>query len=127
MKDKNQTNTIMEDQATYKTQNWRRWHLKQLAPLSTDLEKELCEEWQMLANDSVYTEIGWGLMSAHVNTGHKFKKLHALGYFESIFTGPGNYHAIGLHRTPYSMAILILEMDHDRLQQEAVKTEGGEG
>ena len=118
----------MEDQATYNTQpnSWKRWHLKQLQPITTVTEDAVKNAYLVAANDSVHAPITPEEMNLRLINDTEVHHAGNLGYFLGQTFGPKGYYGIFIAKTPYSMPLMILELDHDPLMKEEV-TEGGEG
>ena len=113
----------MEPQANYQKAQWQPWKCKQLQPLSTVFENAILEAWKQIAEDSVHAEITGLEMVFKLGNKNEEKRFFELGYFLSTIDGPKNYRAIGLHKTPYSMPLFLLEQDFDVLEKEE---EGGQ-
>jgi hypothetical protein len=112
----------MEHQHKYQAAKWQPWKCKQLQPLSTVFENAILEAWTLIAKDSEHAEITENEMADKINSNDEVIRFTEMGYFMSQIIGPKNYMAIGLFKTPYSAALIVLEQDFDVLEKE----EGGQ-
>lgn len=112
----------MEPQAKYEKAQWQPWKCKQLQPLSTVFENAILEAWTLVAKDSEHAEITEKEMADKITSNDEVIRFTEMGYFLSQIIGPKNYMAIGLFKTPYSAALIVLEQDFDVLEKE----EGGQ-
>ena len=99
-----------------------RWQAKQLQFLSTDFERNVMVDFETTALDAGNNPLTHEQVEKITFNRFTHKALMAQGYFLSKITGPNNYVALAVHRTPYSGAIIMLEFNTDLLQVD-VQTE----
>jgi hypothetical protein len=102
------------------------WKVKELLPLSTDLERNVRDEFSLIADDFNFSGGTHKELLKRVIDGPKVLEAADFGFFIGQIHGPNRYLAIALFKTPYTGAIMILECDPDILQQAALEFEDHE-
>jgi hypothetical protein len=102
------------------------WKVKELLPLSTDLERNVRDEFSLIADDFNFSGGSHSELLKRVTEGPKVLEAAALGFFIGQIHGPNRYLAVALFKTPYSGALMIMECDPDILQKAPMEFEDNE-
>jgi hypothetical protein len=103
------------------------WKLKELLPLSTELEMLVRDELSLIASDFNFSGGTHKELLKRITEGPRVLQAAAFGFFIGQIHGPNRYLAVALFKTPYSGALMILECDPDHLQAEEIQEVGKEG
>lgn len=111
----------MEDQQKYQAAKWQPWRVKQLQELSTVFENATLEGWKKIAADSEFANMTTSDVQYGIMDGRSYVHYYEMGYWVTCITGPKNYIAYGLHTTPYSAPLFLIERDYDVLEKETAE------